>query len=288
MQFGDGSLLSLVVAAAVALLLAVWTWRWRRTLRARLRRRGGSEARDGSALVQRSRSRSILRVLLVAAALALLGIAVARPQFGDRTTEIRQEGVAVVIALDVSLSMAAEDQTPNRLAVAQAEIGGLLDRLRGDRVGLVIFAGDAFIRFPLTRDAVAARDIVNALEPGEALVRPGTDVAAAIDAARALLATSDAATNVILIVSDGESLQGDALLAAREAANRDLRVFTAGVGTEAGSTIPVADRFSRETTVKLDARTGLPVITRLDAPALASLAEAGRGRFVRLDRPGAL
>ena len=201
---------------------------------------------------------------------------------------VRQEGVAIVVTLDLSLSMAASDVIPDRLTVAKQEVGELLDRVRGDRVGLVIFSGDAFIRFPLTRDVVVAGDIVAALDPGEPLVRSGSDVAAAIDAARRVLAPSAAAAKVILLVSDGESLHGDELAAARRAAADGLRIFTALAGTEAGATIPVRDSDSGRIVPKIDSRTGDPVITRADPQTLDAIARIGGGRLIRLDRAGAL
>lgn len=283
MQFDESALLLFLFAPAAALLLVAWTLRWRSRQTARLVRDGG-----GDIAQRRSRIRPIIKAALVASALTLLAVALARPQFGARETEISQEGIAVAIALDVSLSMAVEDQAPNRLGVAQVEIAGLLDRLQGDRVALVLYARDALVRFPLTRDTGAAGDIVAALEPGEALLQPGSNVAAAIDSGRALLADSDAVTKVILIVGDGESLQGDALAAARRAAAEGIRIYAGGVGTEAGGTIPVRDPVTREIVVKLDAGSGLPVVSRLDAAALEALAAAGSGRFVRLDRAGTL
>jgi Ca-activated chloride channel family protein len=291
MQFATDTYLWLIAAAVLALALMGGTALWRHRQIARFRRDGighGIGHAHPDPLRSHSRLRGLVTILLMTGALALLGLSVARPQFGKRTTEIRQEGVAVAVALDVSLSMAAQDVAPNRLTVATAQIADLLDRLRGDRVGLVIFSGDAFIRFPLTRDTNAARDVIADLDPAESLVRTGSNIAAAIDAARLVLDPSDAAANVIIIISDGESLQGDARLAARAAADDGLRIFTALVGTEAGASIPVIDLGSGDTIRKIDSRTGAPVITRADPQALQALADIGRGRLIRLDNPGAL
>ena len=285
MHFATDTNLWLTAAAALGLVLMGLTALWRRRQIDRFHRDG---AGGPDTTANRNRLRSLATALLIAGALALLGLSVARPQFGERTTEIRQEGIAVALALDVSLSMAAQDVAPNRLTVATAQVADLLERLRGDRVGLVIFSGDAFVRFPLTRDTDAARDVIASLDPAESLVRTGSNVAAAIDASRLVLASSEAAANVIIIVSDGESLQGDALLAARNAADDGLRIFTALVGTEAGTTIPVIDLGSGDTIRKIDSRTGNPVITRADPRALQSIADVANGRLIRLDNPGAL
>ena len=280
MSLAASPLVLFALAAAAALLLSAWSIRWRSRQAARFRGAGG-----GDVVVRRSLRRRWLKAALIAAALALLALAAARPQFGSTDVPIRQEGIAVALAVDVSLSMAAEDQAPSRLAVVREEVAGLLARLRGDRVGLVLFAGGAFPRFPLTRDAGAARQIVETLQPGMPPLPPGTDVAAAIEAALAILASSDAAAKVIVVIGDGEALQGDAIAAATAAAEAGVRVYAAGVGTTAGATIVVPDPLTRQPTLKIDAATGEPVITRANPALRLALARAGRGRFVLLDRP---
>ncbi|PZC49266.1 MAG: Ca-activated chloride channel family protein [Chloroflexi bacterium] len=282
-QFADAPLLLLLLAAAFAAALSLWTLRRRAHHAARLLNRGG-----GRVLIGNNAKRDLYKFGLITLVVALLALALARPQAGDRTRELEQQGIAIVVALDVSLSMAAEDALPNRMRAAQRELAGLLDRLAGDRVGLVIYAGDAFTRFPLTRDLGAARELIDAMLPGERLVPPGSNVAAAIAQSLALLETSQAQTRAILVVGDGESLTGDALAAAAAAATRGVRIFSAGVGTEAGATIPVVNRNTAQVVPKIDATTGDPVITRLDAAALTALATSGAGRFLRLDLPGAL
>lgn len=285
MDFGAVVLLILLAAAPLALAIGFWTLRWRARQAGRMVRLGGGDVVNAGD----ARSRLIWLTAL-SLAVVLLALAAARPQIGAREIEVRQTGVAVAVALDVSLSMGAQDVDPSRLTVAQAEIGRLLERLQGDRVGLVIFGGDAFVRFPLTRDVRAAREIVDALRPGEGFVPAGTNISAAIDSARSLLEQSDAATRAILIVSDGESLRGDALLAAGEAAAAGVRVFSAGVGTSVGSTILVESgvRGFGPLTPQIDRSTGQPIISRADFAALQSLADAGRGRFADLGRPGSL
>ncbi len=282
-QFGDPALLALLLAALLAGGLSLRILR-RRALRVtQLLDRGG-----GRILAGADPRRGLCKFGLISLVVVLLAIAVARPQFGAQTRTLEQQGVAMVVALDVSLSMAAQDTAPNRMQAAQTELAGLLDRMSGDRVGLVIYAGEALVRFPLTRDLTAARELIGAMQPGERLVQPGTDVAAAITQSLALLETTPSRTRVILLVGDGESLSGDALAAARAAAAADVHIFTAGAGSEAGATIPVINRNTTQTVPKIDGRTGEPVITRLDSAALTALADRGRGRFVRLDRPGAL
>ena len=282
-QFGDTALLVLLLAAAAAGAVAIGILRWRAKQVARLLGRGG-----GHVLIGAAPGRSLWKFGLISAVVLLLAIAIARPQIGERTRDLTQRGVALVVALDASLSMAAEDAIPNRMQAAQSELGGLLERMSGDRVGLVIFAGEARVRFPLTRDLETARALIDAVLPGERLLPPGTDVGAAIEQSLGLLRDSDARTKVILLVGDGESLSGDALAAASAAAGVGVRIFSAGVGSEAGATIPVLNSATRAIVPKIDAASGRPVTTRLDSQALITLARRGDGRFLRLDRPGAL
>ena len=285
MDFGAVVLLILLTAAPLTLAIGLWTLRWRARQAGRMVRLGGGDV--VSAGDARSR---LIWLTALSLAVVLLALAAARPQIGARETEVRQTGVAVAVALDVSLSMGAQDVEPSRLTVAQGEIGRLFERLQGDRVGLVIFGGGAFVRFPLTRDVRAAREIVDALRPGEGFVPAGTNISAAINSARSLLEKSDTATRAILIVSDGESLHGDALLAAGEAAAVGVRVFSAGVGMSAGSTILVESgvRGLGPLTPQIDRSTGQPIISRADFTALQALADAGRGRFADLGHPGSL
>ena len=173
MDFGNALLLILLAAAPLALGIGLWTLRWRARQAGRMVRLGGGEVvSTGNARVR------LLWLMALSLAVVLLALAAARPLIGGRETEVQQSGVAVAVALDVSLSMGAVDADPNRLAVAQAETGRLFERLQGDRVGLVIFGGDAFVRFPLTRDTRSAREIVDALRPGEGFVPAGTDISA--------------------------------------------------------------------------------------------------------------
>ena len=282
-QFGDPALLALLLAGILAGGLSLRILRWRARRVTRLLDRGG-----GRILAGADPRRGLWKFGLICLVVALLAIAIARPQFGARTRALEQQGVAMVVALDVSLSMAAQDTTPNRMLATQTELAALLDRMSGDRVGLVIYAGEALVRFPLTRDLKTAREIIDTMRPGERVLRPGTDVAAAITESLALLETTPARTRVILLVGDGESLSGNALAAARVAASADVHIFTAGAGSEAGATIPVVNRNTGQTVDKIDARSGEPIVTRLDSAALTALAEHGEGRFVRLDQPGAL
>ena len=276
------ALLALVPAAGVG-----WWWLWRAR---RLHRIAvGAEV----AGVRRGRATSRTLLLL---ALALIAVAAARPMWDQGEQTLGLSDFSLVVALDVSQSMAAEDvgggigEPVSRFTAAKSEIRRLIDGRRGDRVGLVIFAGSSFLRFPLTRDQEAALQVLEALQPGEALVLPGSDIAAAIDlATRTILrAAEEDGTGVvngaIAVVSDGEVHVGDAESAASVARTQGLQVFAVGVGTEQGATIPLG--LSQEP--KLDVSTGAPIITRLDAGHLERIAAAGGGRYIELDQPGTM
>ena len=281
MSFGAPLLLLALAAAPIALALASLLWRRRRRHLLALRQLGGgiispSNARRGAGW----------RLLALTVVLALLALAAARPQFGAHESALEQPPLGVVIALDVSLSMSATDIAPNRFAAALAEVRRLVDAQRALRIGLVIFAGEPFVRFPLTLDHASALAVLGALQPGESLVSPGSNIAAAIETSLDLLQRADAAEGAIVVVSDGETHEGEAAAAARAAAAAGARVFAAGVGTELGTPIPAPGRAEDE--YRIDARTGREVISRLEQAALQAIAAAGGGRYLRIDAPGAL
>ena len=276
------ALLALIPAAGCG-----WWWLWRARRLHRLA--------VGAQVAGRRRGVAASRALLLIA-LALIAVAASRPMWDAGEQTLGLSDFSLVVALDVSHSMAAEDvgtaleEPVSRFTAAKSEIRRLIDGRRGDRVGFVIFAGNAFLRFPLTRDHEAALQVLEALQPGEALVAPGSDIAAAVDLAAATIIRASEAdgrgaiNGAIAVVGDGETHTGDAVSAAASARERDLQVFAVGVGSERGATIPLGS--SREP--KLDVTTGAPIITRLDEAHLRSIASAGGGRYIELDQPGTM
>ena len=281
MPFGSPPILAALAAAPLALALLWLLWRHRRLHLLAVRGRGGG------ALLRGSRRGAGWRAALLVVVLVLLALAAARPQFGSDESALEQQPLGVVFVLDVSQSMSAGDLRPSRFDAAVTEVRRLVAARRTSRVGLVIFAGEPFVRFPLTLDHESALAVLSALQPGEALVRPGSNIAAAIDVALGLLQREGAMEGAIVVVSDGETHEGDAVAAARAAAGAGVRVFAAGVGTELGANVP-APGTGNVGASRIDARTGQPVLSRLDEASLRAIAAAGDGRYVRVDSPGAM
>lgn len=225
-----------------------------------------------------STTKPVIRGVLILCALALLVVGLANPQIGTRLEEVKQEGIDLFIALDVSLSMKAEDIKPNRLEKAKLEIRNLIDRLAGDRVGLIVFAGDAYTQFPLTTDYSAANLFLDAVDV-DAVPNPGTDIGAAITRAMESFDFTETTTRVIVIITDGESTEGDAFEAAEEAAQKGVLLYTIGMGSPGGAPIPVYGA-GGQMDFKRD-RVGNVVVSKLDESALERIATTGNGKYFR-------
>jgi Ca-activated chloride channel family protein len=215
--------------------------------------------------------------------LTLLVIAASQPQCGMRTVQSKRYGMDVVIALDASASMLARDVKPSRIERAKLELSGLIDRLGGDRVGIVVFAGDAFVQCPLTTDYSAAKLFLRSISP-KSLPQQGTALAAALKTAGALFENGDAgvqssAGRAVVVITDGEDHEGDADAEAKKLADAGVRIFTVGVGSKSGEPIPVEDKDGRVVGYKRD-RNGQTVMTRLNEEVLVSMAEATSGKYV--------
>ncbi len=193
--------------------------------------------------------------------------------------EVKQEGVDLFVALDVSLSMKAEDIKPNRLEKAKFELRNLIGRLRGDRIGLVVFAGDAYTQFPLTTDYGAANLFLDAVDV-DAVPTPGTSIGAAIQRALESFNFEEPSTKVLVIITDGENTEGDALDAAGEAARKGVLLYTIGMGSPAGTPIPLVNAAGQQVDFKRD-REGNVVVTKLDEATLERIATMGNGKYFR-------
>ena len=223
--------------------------------------------------------RRVGKMLLVLVAMSLLLTALARPQFGTRLETVEREGQDVVVALDVSLSMLAEDIQPSRLAKAKHAIGSFIDLLQGDRIGLVAFAGAAFVQCPLTLDYAAARLFLDALDTSILPVQ-GTALEEAILKSTDMFTGEEKTHKVLVLITDGESHQGDPVAAAGKAAEQGVVIYTVGIGSLEGTPIPVRDERGRREGFKKDAG-GNVVMTRLDQGTLQEIARETGGRYFR-------
>lgn len=274
LRFGTPEYLWFLVLPLGAYALTLWWMLWRARARERF---GGLRREQGGA--------SYAAPAAVLLAIALAVFAAARPQWGSHDVRVEQRGIDSVIVLDVSNSMLADDAQPSRLARSQSEVDALLDRMQGDQVGLVIFAGDAFVRSPLTSDRRAVRRIIDTIGADRALVTPGSDVGAGIRAGQRVLSKGTAKTRTMVIVSDGEdhAARIDAAVAGATAAG--IRIYTAGAGTAAGAAIVDVNPATQQPRARVDAN-GRPVITRLNEQTLTSIAAAGGGRYIPLSGDG--
>ena len=236
---------------------------------------------DLTATVSAAR-RSLKRALLFAAVL-LGGLALAGPQYGFTWQETQRRGIDVLIALDTSRSMLAQDVAPNRLERAKLAVRDLVDKLGSDRVGLIAFAGSAFLQCPLTLDHAAFLESLDALQPG-VIPAPGSDLASALRTAEEALSTEQRNVKLLVLFSDGEDLGGGALAAAKHAAELGIRVFTVGVGSDAGELIPLPA--ANGGTEFLKGPDGQYVKSKLDEETLREVAELTGGFYEPLGRRG--
>jgi len=271
-----------IAFALLALIAAVVVLRLRgeRGRRPRLAFPGVSLLRSAGLLVGRFESRVLLALRV--AAIALLVIAAARPQAGSRRVEVSSEGVDIMIALDVSGSMRAEDFRPrNRLHVAKEVVRSFVEGRSSDRIGLVVFAANAFVQCPLTTDYGALKDVITAVDFG--MLEDGTAIGSALASAVNRLRGSKAKSRVVILVTDGVNNAGniDPATAAQLAAAMQIKVYVVGVGRPGAKTpFPVDDPLFGRRTVQLEAQ--------LDEPTLRAIADATRGRYFLATDPSAL
>jgi Ca-activated chloride channel family protein len=273
MQFAQPQFLWLLLVLPPGVLLFL-TWGAR--MRRRLREQFIPPRLLDHLLSGWSPARQRARVLLMTAAVALLVLALARPQWGYTWEEVRQRGLDIVVAVDVSRSMLTADVTPNRLARAKLAVLDLLRMARTDRFGLVAFAGSAILQCPLTWDDSVFRQALDTLEVG-IISDTGTSLAAALDTALRAFQEDTDNYRVLVLLTDGEDHEGGALEAARRAAARGVRLFTVGVGTPEGELLRVRDSQGREIYVR-DAE-GNVVKSRLNESLLQQMAAATQGGF---------
>lgn len=259
----------------VPLLVALYVYAAR--MRARAMARIATPEALRRITTRRIRRRRLLRAALMTLGLTLLLIAAARPQFGTKMERVQRTGVDVLFAVDVSRSMLARDIKPDRLSMAKETVQALISRMRGDRVGIVAFAGDAFLYCPLTVDYGAARMFLDALDT-QVVGAPGTALSQAIAVALEGTGAAEHKYHHLVILTDGEDHRGGAVAAAREAAQKGLTIHVIGIGTAEGEPIPEIGA-EGEVTRYTEGEDGRIVLSALDEKTLKEIAEAGGGIY---------
>lgn len=224
------------------------------------------------------------KVVLIFLALSLLIIALARPRWGSQIEYVERQGVEIMIALDISQSMLAEDLKPTRLARAKLEITELMNQLGGNDIGLVVFSGAAFVQFPLTSDFATARMFLDSVHTNM-ISRPGTAVSEAIRIALTGFNEERATQRVIILLTDGENHEGDVLVAAQEATEAGTIIYAIGFGSPEGAPIPEYNPQGDLIGFKRD-RDGEVVLSRLDEATLQQIALTTNGRYFRATPDG--
>ena len=223
-----------------------------------------------------SRFRPAVKFYLLLAALALLIVLVARPQFGTKISHEKRTGIETIIAMDVSNSMLAEDVAPCRLDRSKMMVENLVDHFTNDKIGLIVFAGDAFIQLPITSDYVSAKMFLSSISPSM-IATQGTDIAAAINMSVNSFTQQKGVGKAIIVITDGEDHEGRAIEAAKEAKDKGMRVYVLGVGSPNGAPIPIGDG------EYLKDNTGQTVMTGLNEQMCRELAQAGGGAYIHVD-----
>lgn len=223
------------------------------------------------------RWRREVKFWLAQLALLCLIVAMARPQYGTKVETRERQGIEAIIAMDVSNSMLAEDVRPNRLSKAKMMLSNMVDGLNDDKVGLIVYAGQAFIQMPITSDYVSAKMFLDQMNPGMVSVQ-GTDIAEAIHLAMRSFTPQEDVSRAIFIITDGEDNENGAVAAAEEAAKKGIRIFVLGVGDPAGAPIPMPGTGKYFTDEE-----GNTVVSKLNEDMCRAIAKAGRGSYIYVD-----
>lgn len=219
--------------------------------------------------------RGWIKMALVLVALFTLVMGLAGPQFGSKLTEIKRKGIEIIIALDVSNSMLAQDIQPNRIERAKQSISQLVDKLTNDRIGLIVFSGDAYMQLPITNDYSSAKMFLSSINPG-IVPKQGTAIGSAIKLAMSSFTADSKSSKVIVIISDGENHEDDPLEMAKLATEKGIVVHTIGIGSPDGAPIPfgINNNYLKD-------ENGQVVVSRLDEETLSKIAVVGNGKYVR-------
>ncbi len=242
-------------------------------LRRRRIRKFGDEALVNRLMPSYAKGKVWVRLVLFSLGFFFFVIGLSRPQIGAKLKEHETRGAEIMIVLDVSNSMLAEDYSPNRLERAKLAIARLVDKLREDRIGLIVFAGNSFVQLPITTDYVSAKMFLNSIST-ESVPVQGTAIGDAINTAMRSFSAQSEKSRAIVVITDGENHEDDPVAAAEQAAAMGVRVYTIGVGSPEGKPIPMDGELLKD-------KNGEIVVTRLDESVLQDVARAGNGVYVR-------
>ena len=228
-----------------------------------------------------SRFRPAVKFWILQGALALLIVMLARPQFGTKINNEQRVGIETIIAMDISNSMMAEDITPSRLDRSKMMVENLVDHFTNDKIGLIVFAGDAFVQLPITSDYVSAKMFLSSIDPSM-MATQGTDIARAIDMATHSFTQEEGIGKAIIVITDGEDHEGGALESAKAAKDAGMRVYVLGVGSTKGSPIPIPG-----TGDYMKDNTGNTVMSALNEDMCRQVAQAGGGAYIHVENNSA-
>ena len=271
-KFAHPNALFLYIVLAVVVLLYVYAGYSRK----RALRRYGDPELLGALMPEVSNLRPSLKFWITFMALCFMVLLLARPQFGSKMETVKRQGIETVIALDISNSMLAEDVAPSRLEKSKNIISKLVESFSDDKVGLIVFAGDAFIQLPITSDFISAKMFLESIDPG-LIARQGTNIKAAIDMATRSFTPKEGVGKAVIIITDGENHEGGAAEAAKAAAEKGMMVYVMGVGSPEGAPIPAGrNDFRRD-------KEGNVIVTKLNEKMCQEIAAAGNGVYIRID-----
>ncbi len=268
LYFAHSAYLWLLLLLPVLPLVYALMLRLRRVRMAKL----GDPALVEQLMPHYSRGKGWIRLILFDLAVACLAVALARPQIGAKLAERETRGAEIMICLDVSNSMLAEDYSPNRLERAKLAISRMSDKLQDDRIGLIIFAGSSFVQLPITTDYVSAKMFLGSVDTQSIPVQ-GTAIGDAILTAARGFSAQSSKSRAIVVITDGENHEDNPVEAAKQVAEMGIKVYTIGVGSVQGQPIPVDGELLRD-------KDGNIVVTRLDEETLTRIARAGGGAYV--------
>lgn len=268
-----------LAAIPLLLLLFLWVIRWKKKAIANL----GDLDIVKRMMPEVSHSRPLLKFIFFLLAYTFLIIGLANPQIGTKMEEVKQKGVDLMILLDVSNSMLAKDLAPNRLENAKRSISLLIDNLHNDRIGIVVFAGQAYVQLPVTTDYAAAKLFLNTINTNMVPTQ-GTAIGAAIDLGMQSFDFKNGISKAMIIMTDGENHEDDAIDAAQRAFDKEVNIHVVGVGSVGGSPVPLLKN-GQEAGFHTD-KEGNTVVSKLDEELCKAIAAAGNGAYVRATNAG--